>query len=175
MGTLTPAATVANFEAMFTRDFAYGPGLDKVRPIDVQNALNAASAVFNPALFSTAPIGVPPNITSEALICYLNCAAHFLVTSLQGVRGLNKVGGGLTSQGEGVVGNKGVGGVTVGFVWPSFVTESGVLFQFTKTTYGQLYLQVLMTRLVGNTATVFGEETGPQPFANPVTGFIGPF
>lgn len=175
MSTLNPPATVANFESMFSRDFSYGPGLDKVRPVDIQNALNMASGMFNPALFSTAPIGVPPNLTSEALMAYLNCSAHFLVTALQGVGGLGKIGGGLNSQGEGIVGNKAVGGVSVGFVWPSMITSSPALFQFTKTIYGQAYLQILMPRLVGNVGLVFGEQTGFQSNLNSTTGFVGPF
>lgn len=175
MGQLNPPATVAQFEAQFTRDFRYGPGIDAVRPVDIQNALNATSSVFNPALFSTSPIGLAPNITSEALICYLNASAHFLVTALQGVGGLGKKGGGLNSQGEGIVSSKSVGGVSVSFSWPAIITESAVLFQFTKTTYGQAYLQVLMTRLVGNVGAVFGEETGFQPDANSITGFTTPF
>lgn len=169
MGQLNPPATVAQFEAQFTRDFVYGPGIDRVRPVDIQNSLNVASGVFNPALFDTTPIGVPPNLTSEALMAYLNLSAHFLVTSLQGMGGLGKKGGGLKSQGEGVVGSKGVGGVSVGYVWPSTVTDSPVLFQFTKTIYGQLYLQVLMTRLVGNVGAVLGEVTPGFP---PNPGFF---
>lgn len=175
MGQLTPPATVAQFETLFTRDFAYGPGLDKVRPVDIQNALNAASSVFNPCLFSTAPIGVAPAITSEALNAYLYAAAHFLVTGLQAVGGLGKVGGGTNSQGEGVVGNKSVGGVSVGYVWPDTVTGSPVLFQFTKTTYGQTYLQMLMPKLVGNVSAVLGEVTGTPGEDFPITGFLSPF
>lgn len=175
MGQLNPPASVAQFEAFFSRDFVYGPGIDSVRPVDIQNALNVASSVFNPTLFSTAPIGVPPNLTSEALVAYLYCSAHFLVTGLQGVGGLGKVGKGLLSQGEGVVGSKGVGGVSVGYVWPSFITESGALFQLTKTVYGQLYLQVLMPRLVGNVGAVIGEVAGQPGVDFPVTGFLGPF
>lgn len=163
MGQLSPPATVAQFETQFSRDFVYGPGLDKVRPTDIQNALNIASGVFNPALFDTTPIGVPPNLTSEALQAYLNCSAHFLVTSLQGVGGLGKVGGGLNAQGEGIVTSKGVGGVNISFTWPSYIVESPVLFAFTKTIYGQNYLQVLMTRLVGNVSAVLGEVTAIAP------------
>lgn len=175
MATLNPPATVANFEAMFSRDFSYGPGLDKVRPLDIQNALNIASSAFNPSLFSTQPIGVPPNQTSEALQAYLYCSAHFLVTSIQGVGGLNKVGGGLTSQGEGIVNNKSVGGVSVGFSWPAFITNSPTLSQFSKTIYGNLYLQILMPKLVGNVGAVLGEVLGPNDANFPVTGFLGPF
>ena len=131
--------------------------------------------MFNPALFSTSPIGVPPNLTSEALISYLNLSAHFLVTSLQAVGGLGKVGGGINSQGEGIVSSKSVGGVSVSFMWPPMVIDSPALYQFTKTIYGQLYLQVLMPRLVGNVGVVLGETTDFQSDANSLTGFVGPF
>lgn len=166
MGQLTPPASIDNFKNQFTRDFLYGPGLDRVRDLDIQNALNSASSVFNPVLFSTAPIGVPPNMTSEAMISYLNASAHFLVTSLQAVGGLGQKGRGVTSQGEGIITGKGAGGVNINFAWPPVITDSPVLFQFTKTTYGQAYLQVLMTKLVGNVSAVAGEiaNTPNVPF-----------
>lgn len=162
MGQLNPPATVLQFQTMFSRDFVYGPGLDTVRPVDIQNALDSAAAVFNPELFSLAPIGVPPNVKSEALICYLNASAHFLVTSIQGVGGLGTKNGGLKSQGEGIIGSKSVGGVSVGYVWPSTITDNAALYQFTKTTYGQAYLQVLMLKLVGNVSAVIGEVADNQ-------------
>ena len=157
MGQLTPPATISDFQAQFTRDFVYGSGLETVRDADIQAALNMASSVFNPALFDTTPVGVLPNITSEAMICYLNASAHFLVTSLQAIGGLGKVGKGVFSQGEGNITNKGVGGVSVALDYPSSITDSPVLFQFAKTTYGQAYLQVLSTKLVGNVGAVLGE------------------
>lgn len=175
MGQLNPPATIAQFENYFSRDFVYGPGLDAVRPIDIQNALNTASSIYNPDLFSTAPIGIAPNLTSEALIAYLNCAAHFLVTTIQGIGGLGKKGGGVKSQGEGIVSSKGVGGVNISFTWPPMITQSPALFQLTKTIYGQNYLQMLMPRLVGNVSVVAGETTGFQADFNSTTGFVGPF
>lgn len=175
MATLNPPATIAQFENFFTRDFLYGPGLDRVRPVDIQNALNTASSMFNPALFSTAPIGIAPNITSEALIAYLNCSAHFLVLSIQGIGGLNKQGNGMNSQGEGIISSKSVGGVSISFSWPPMIIQSPALYQFTKTVYGQAYLQILMPRLVGNAAVVAGETTGFQANFNSTTGFVEPF
>lgn len=175
MGQLNPPATVAQFEQMFSRDFVYGPGLDSVRPVDIQNALNSASSIFNPDLFDTTPIGAAPNFTSEALQAYLYNAAHWLVLSIQAVGGLNKKGGGLNSQGEGVITSKSVGGVSVSYSWPSHVTDSPTLFSFTKTFYGNQYLLMLMPKLVGNVGVVAGETTGFQSDANSVTGFLGPF
>lgn len=160
MGQLTPPATVADFKAQFTRDFVYGPGLEFVRDSDIQNALNAASSIFNPCLFDTTPVGVTPLITSEAMICYLNASAHLMVTSLQAAGGLGKTGKGPFSQGEGNVSSKSVGAVSVSMEYPSAITDSPVLFQFAKTTYGQAYLQVLATKLVGNVGAVLGEVTG---------------
>lgn len=160
MGQLTPPVSVSDFKAQFSRDFIYGPGLDAVRDSDIQSALNIASSVFNPCLFDTTPVGVIPNLTSEAIICYCNAAAHFLVTSLQAVGGLGKFGKGVFSQGEGNVTNKNVGGVSVALSYPSSITDSPVLFQFAKTTYGQAYLQVLSVKLVGNVGAVFGETAG---------------
>lgn len=166
MGQLTPPATVADFKAQFTRDFNYGVGMDTVRDADIQSALNRASSIFNPALFDTTPVGVLPNVTSEAKICYLNASAHFLVIAIQGVGGLSASGParspGLASQGEGVVTSKSAGGVSIGSSFPDAIANNPVLFGLTKTTYGLEYLQVLMTRLVGNVAVVAGETVDPD-------------
>lgn len=166
MGQLTPPATIADFKSQFTRDFVYGPGLDAVRDSDIQSALNTASSVYNPDLFDLTQVGVSPNFTSEAMIAYLYASAHFMVTSLQSVGGASKFGKGVSTQGEGNITNKGVGGVSVAMGYPSVITESPILFQFAKTTYGQAYLQILMTKLVGNVGAVLGEVTGLQ--SNPL-------
>lgn len=157
MGQLTPPATIAQFKNQFSRDFVYGSGLETVRDVDVQNGLNMASTLYNPRLFDTTPIGVTPTITSEALMAYLYLSAHFMVTALQAAGGLGKVGRGVFSQGEGVVTSKGAGSVNVGFLWPDSITGNAALFQLTKTTYGQAYLQILMPLMVGNIVTVLGE------------------
>lgn len=159
MGQSTPPATVAAFKAQYDRDFTYGPGLDQVRDTDIQKALNAASSMFNPALFDTTPLGTAPVISSESLAAYLSASAHFLVTALQAAGGLGAKGRGVFSQGEGVVSSKGAGGINVGFSWPSVITDSPALFQFSKTTYGQQYLQYLMPRLVGNVGVAGGEQS----------------
>ena len=164
MGASSPVANILNFKAQFSRDFVYGPGADKVTDLDIQKGLNAASSLFNPCLFDTAPLGVAPLITSESLLAYLYLSAHFLVTSVQAAGGLGKVGRGTFSQGEGNVSSKGAGGVNIGFSWPSSITDNPALFQLAKTTYGQMYLQMLMPRLVGNIGIALGEresDVGP--------------
>lgn len=157
MGQLTPPASTTDFKLQFTRDFNYGAGIETVRDTDIQAALNQASAMFNPTLFDTQPIGIAPLITNEALMAYLNLSAHIMVTALQGVGGLGQKGRGVVSQGEGITSSKGVGGVSIGFSWPNVIADSPILFQLTKTTYGQAYLFALMPKLVGNVSAVGGE------------------
>lgn len=170
MGQLTPPAGVGDFKAQFVRDFRYGSGFDTVRDEDIQSALNFASTVYNPALFDTTVIGVVPNVTSEALMAYLYATAHFLVLSLQAAGGLSAVpkAQGPTSQGEGLVSSKSVGSVSISYQWPPMVVDNPALYQFTKTSYGQQYLQILMLKLVGNVEIVAGEN---QAAANNPTLF----
>lgn len=156
MGQLTPPATVNDFKAQFTRDFKYGAGLEFVRDVDIQSGLNFASTVYNPSLFDTSPVGG----TSEAMLAYLYASAHFLVIALQAAGGLSAVSRyqGPNSQGDGVITSKGVGGVNIGYTWPSLITDNPALYQFTKTSYGQSYLQILTLKLVGNVQVVAGEN-----------------
>jgi hypothetical protein len=165
MGQTSPPATVAQFKAQFgPRDFVYSSGTDGVMDSDIQKGLNMASSVFNPSLFDTSPVGSAPNITSEALICYLNAAAHFMVLNIQAVGGLGVMGQGVFSQGEGMITSKAAGGLNIMQSWPTVITDSPVLYALTKTAYGAQYLQVLMTRLVGNVGAVGGEcADGPNP------------
>lgn len=142
---------------------------------DIANALNTATSLFNPALFSTQLIGTPPMQTSESLNAYLYLTAHFLVTSLQAVGGLALKAGagspGLHSQGEGIVSSKGGGGLNISFSWPALVTDSPVLFQLTKTSYGLMYLQILVPKLVGNVGVAHGETVFSSDFAPNGGGF----
>ena len=167
MGQLNPPATILQFKAQFgPRDFLYSSGIDGIMDSDISKGLNLAASAFNPALFSTAPIGVPPNVTSEALQAYLYAAAHFVVSSVQSVGGLGKKGRGVRSQGEGVTSGKNAGGLGLNMTWPAAITDSPMLFQFTRTPYGLQYLQMLAPLLVGNVSAVWGEVSYGPP-ANP--------
>lgn len=161
MGQLTPPAVPADFKLQFPRDFKYGTGLETVRDLDIQSALNFANSVFNPELFETVAL---PGGTSEAKIAYLYATAHFLVTALQAAGGLSAVSRfqGPNSQGDGVITNKSVGGVSIGYQWPAMIVENPALYGLTKTSYGQSYLQMLMPRLVGNVSIVAGETIASQ-------------
>ena len=158
MGQPTPLTTAGSFKSAFARDFSYGPGLDKVRDADINRAIVMASTLFNADLFDTTLQGVSPDVTSESQTAYHYLTAHFLVSAVQAAGGLSKTGRGVYSQGEGVISSKGAGGMNVGYNWPSIVTDSPALFQLVKTTYGQMYLQILMPRLVGNVGVVGGQR-----------------
>lgn len=166
MGQLTPPASVANFKAQFQRDFTYGTGYETVKDSDIQNALNFTSSVFNPRLFDTT---VLTGGTSEALLSYLYASAHFLVLNLQAAGGLAPGGRkqGAKSQGAGAVGSKSVGSVSLGYVWPESITNNPILFQFTRTAYGQQYLQILSTKLIGNVHVVLGPTQDTDAINNP--------
>ncbi len=162
-----PPATVDAFKYQFSRDFPYGPGLDSVRDQDIQNGFNMANSVFNPALFDTTAIGEMPNLTSESLQAFLLASAHFVVSAIQNAGGLAGKGAGtpsgakspargVFSQGEGIMTNKGGGGLSVGMSWPAFIQDNAALFQFSTTKYGVQYLQLLALKLVGNVGIAAG-------------------
>lgn len=148
--------SVADFKAQFNRDFTYGTGMNTVMDSDVQRGLNEARIVFNPELWGT---------DYEKNTAYLYASAHFMVLNIQAAGGpsATNFGRGVQSKGGGTIESKGVGSVNVGYAVPDFVRQSPILSQFMRTDYGQMYLQFMNPRLVGNIAVVSGQE--PQSFA----------
>lgn len=121
---------------------------------DIQNALNMASTYFNADLFSDVPLGAPGetnDTTSEQTLAYLYAAAHFLVLNIQAAGGLSGLGSGsgLKSSSEGTITSKSIGGISAGYMWPDDIANDPMLYQFTRTAYGQQYLQMLAPKLVG--------------------------
>lgn len=102
-------------------------------------------------------------------MCYLNASAHFLVLSLQAAGGLSAISRsqGPNSQGDGVITNKNVGSVGLGYAWPQDVINNPALYQFAKTAYGQAYLQVLILKMVGNVSIVAGENAQLDGITDP--------
>lgn len=155
---------VADFKAQFALDFPFGGGSGAVSDPEIQNALNlvASGSYFNAALFNLAPLGaanVNP-MTNEATLAFLYCSAHFLYLNVKTRGGLRAPGykGGLTSAADGPVVSKTVGPVTQAFQWPEDVIGNSMLFQFTRSPYGEMYLQMLTPKLVGNVGLVMGEN-----------------
>lgn len=154
----TPPATVEEFKTRFFRDFIYdGSAQDdpaKVLDVDITNALNDGTLLFNSGLWCD---------DLEKKTAFLFLAAHFLVLNIQGAGGLSgtNFGKGMKSHGGGVTQQKSVGSVSVGYAISPYISNDPVLSQFMRTDYGQKYLQLLTPRLCGNVAVVAGwNDTG---------------
>ena len=152
-----PPATKDDFKSRFARDFKYGAGPDKVMDADIDTAMADAMTMFNSALFSTA----------DGKIAFLYATAHFLVTNVQAVGGLQAKpeGLGIQNEAEGMIAGKGVGGISISYVQPpELVTKSPALRQFWSTAYGQRYLGMVVPKLVGPFGAILGHsDTGPGP------------
>jgi hypothetical protein len=155
---------VADFKAQFALDFPFGDGSAAVSDPEIQAGLNltASGAYFNPALFSLAPLGAAGAnpTTNEATLAFLYCAAHFVWKRVRARGGLRAPGykGGASSAGLGVDESVTVGPVSKSKKWPDGIGNDPMLFQFTQSPYGELYLQMLTPKLVGNIALVMGER-----------------
>ncbi len=144
-------ATVADFKARFVRDFRYGSGLETVRDADIQSALNEARSVFNPSLWTT----------DETIPAYLYASAHFLVLNLQMAGGLGSSPKGANNHGGGATASKSVGQVSINYAIAERFQNDPILSQFLRTDYGQRYLQMASSRLVGPGSVVCGfNDTG---------------
>lgn len=162
---------LADFKAQFPLDFPFGAGPDAVSDPEIQNALNlvASGAYYNPDLFSTTVLG-PTGQTvgpTEQTLAFLYCAAHFLYKNVRARGGLRAPGykGGLASEGLGVRTAQSVGPVNVTRDWPEQIKNDSMLFQFTQSPYGEMYLQLLTPKLVGNVGIVGGERLPTGFFA----------
>ncbi len=155
---------IADFKAQFSLDFPYGDGTAAVSDAEIQNGLNlvASGAYFNAALFSLAPLGATGAnpTTNEASLAFLHCAAHFVWKRVKARGGLRAPGykGGANSKGLGVAASATVGPVSTSTEWPDSIKNDSMLFQFTQSPYGELYLQMLTPKLVGNVGLVMGER-----------------
>ena len=152
-----PPVTKDDFKARFVRDFKYGAGSDKVMDTDINSAMADALTVFNPSLFST----------DDGKTAFLYATAHFLVTNVQAVGGLQAKpeGLGIQNEAEGMISNKSLGGISINYIEPpAMVVKSPVLRQFWSTAYGQKYLGMLVPKLVGPFGAILGHsDTGPGP------------
>ena len=155
---------IADFKAQFALDFPFGEGTAGVSDPEIQNGLNltASGAYFNAALFDLAPLGAAgaTPTTNEATLAFLYCAAHFVWKRVKARGGLRAPGakGGSTSAGLGVDESVTVGPVSKTKKWPESVANDPMLFQFTQSPYGELYLQMLTPKLVGNVGLVMGQR-----------------
>lgn len=151
--TLSTSAviTVAEFKTFFDRDFTFGSAIENVRDSDIERAINTGVPLFNPGLFD--------DIATRKLAASYQ-AAHLLVIAVKAAGGLKKKGKGINSTGSFPIANKSAGPLSVGYAIPQDVIENPVLFQFTKTEYGMMYLQLVTPYLIGNIG-IAGGDTQP--------------
>ena len=134
--------TVDEFRGWFSRDFPYSQDgdLTGVTTQDILKALAEAYFIYNPDLFSE----------KERPIAFLYLAAHYLVIDLK------NSSMGLKGAYSGLMSNKSVGSVSVGYTLPSWIMDNPLYSLIAQTPYGVKYLSLVIGRCVGNMAVVKG-------------------
>lgn len=112
---------------------------------DITNAFAEAMVLFNPALFSN-------DATQKLGFLYLS--AHFLCNDIKAARG------GVNGTGLFPMSSRSVGSVSESYQIPTAYMESPILAMYTSSMYGMKYLAMILPKLTGNMAAVFG---GIQP------------
>lgn len=124
------------------------PTLNKVDYIldnDITEAYSHACAMFNEDLFS----GV--DLEEERKKAYLYLSAHHLILAFRA--------DGVESGGEKQVASRSVGSVSESYGRNSSLADNKQLGHFTTTTYGQIYLNLILPKLRGNVGTVKGKTS----------------
>jgi hypothetical protein len=138
-----------DFKTRFVRDFPYAPkndagNLDYVIDGDINSAMAQAGASFNTA------IGAEDLAMTEM---FLLLSAFYLTESLKlAQKGIN-------SQAQFLAQSKSVGGVSVSFQIPEWISRDPQLAKYTSNGYGKMYLDMAIPFLVGGAATVAGGTT----------------
>ncbi len=141
------APTLAEFKARFDRDFAFAveaTDRTRVRDTDITRAITQATTHINHALWID-----QASYTEAALLL----VAHFLCQNLlASSQGLGGTGSWLTNA-------KAASNLSESFAIPDRIMKSPVLAMYSRTLYGQLYLQMVMPFLTGHVATIEGGTT----------------
>lgn len=131
--------TVKDFQDYFDRDFDY---TEQIRTKDIENAILQAKTKF-PARLAWGGDDIVKN-------AFLYLTAHYVISNV-------KAGGGnatgLNSQGRFTASSKSVDGVSQTNVIPDKIAQHPSLWQYLKTSYGQIYLE-LMPPLIANVMIV---------------------
>lgn len=143
------APTVADFKSRFDRDFSFSADamqtdLSRVRDVDVTRAFTLAAANFNEGLFGNQAT------FSEA---FLLLSAHFLCVNI----GASSQG--LAGGAQWATQSKSAGQLAESFAIPQRILNSPLLSQYSKTSYGMTYLQIIAPLLAGNVSVVCGTTT----------------
>lgn len=135
--------TTDEFKGWFSRDFPYSPDgvLTGVTNQDIRKAFAEASMNYNSSLFAT---------EDDKKLGFLYLSAHYLVIDLQ------NSSQGLNGKYEGIMSNKSVGSVSVGYTIPDWVMGHPIYSLLAQTKYGMKYLSLIIPQLVGNVVAVRG-------------------
>jgi len=134
--------TVDEFKGWFSRDFPYSPDgiLDGITTQDIQKAFAEAMFIYNKELFDE----------NEKSVAFMYLAAHYLVIDLK------NSSMGLKGAFNGLMSNKSVGSVSVGYTMPSWIMENPLYSLLAQTPYGVKYLSLVVARSIGNFGVVKG-------------------
>ena len=134
--------SVADFQAQFIRDFPYGTDpATSILDQDVLNAFGWVNVTINPAIFPD---------QSTYTYGYLYLAAHRLVLN---IRASSQ---GLQGQYTWAQNSKAVAGVNEAFTIPERIANNPLFMQYTKTSYGAYFLELVLPFLAGQMFTVSG-------------------
>lgn len=134
--------TTDEFRNWFQRDFPFSdtdPN-EGIMDCDILKAFSEASFVYNKELFDE----------QEGPIAFLYLAAHYLVIDLK------NSSTGLKGAFNGLMTNKSVGSVSVGYSMPNWILENPIYSLIAQTPYGVKYLSLMVARCVGNFCIVKG-------------------
>jgi hypothetical protein len=133
--------TVQEFKDYFTRDFPYGTDPSTVMDSDISRAELTAASTINQCLF-----GVQEFYSQ----CFLLLSAHYLVMNLRASSQ------GISGQYAWMVTSKGVGSVSEGITVPQKILDNPLYAMLSKTTYGAMYLELMMPLLAGQMFVAYG-------------------
>lgn len=135
--------TVDEFRGWFSRDFPYSSvdgDLSGITTQDILKAFKEASFVYNKELFDE----------SEQPVAFMYITAHYLVIDLK------NSSMGLKGSFSGLMTNKSVGSVSVGYSLPNWIMDNPLYSLLAQTPYGVKYLSLVIARCVGNMGVVKG-------------------
>lgn len=134
--------SVADFQAMFVRDFPYGTDpLVSVLDADMVKSFQFTNMQINQDLWTD---------QGSYNLGYLLLSAHFLVLNLRASSQ------GLNGQWNWAQNSKSVGSVSEAFSIPQRLLDNPDFMAYTKTNYGAQYLNLLWPQLAGQTFAVYG-------------------
>lgn len=157
--TPTPPATIAQFKAQYAqRGFNFGEGPGSVTDSDITLAMTMASSMWNPALWNS----------GESIAIFCLVVAHFIVTNIQAVGGLNSTptntpgaySAALGNTGNGMpIDSKSVDKVHLKYAGlEKLIDKYPMLAGFRSTDFGSQYCLLVAPRLVGRVNFIINQQ-----------------